>query len=121
MSATLVGIALSCALVVRFGVIGACWSQVGRSALWILWLLPRFIRTFPGVLPRVPVGRVLCCAAAMTAPMWMSNPWLHRGLIGPLVSGFLAFLAYLSALLLLRVITIYDLQWILGRRTIPIE
>lgn len=44
MAATLSGLALSYVLITRFGIVGACWSLVGRNALYVVIRLPFFVR-----------------------------------------------------------------------------
>jgi O-antigen/teichoic acid export membrane protein len=63
--ATGVSAALSIALVAMFGIPGASWSLVARPAIVAMTLVPLFRRTFPAVLPSVPLGRILLANATL--------------------------------------------------------
>jgi O-antigen/teichoic acid export membrane protein len=122
MASTVFGLALSYILVSRFGVIGACWSGLGRSLLAVLFLLPTFIRFFPTVLPRVPFGRVLLCALAMALPLWSSTLGRNPGMVRFAAGCVAAVSFYLVALVLFRIITTSDLRAMMrSRRAVSVD
>jgi O-antigen/teichoic acid export membrane protein len=115
MWATALGCGISILLVSRFGIIGACVSWCVRPALGILFLLPRFIREFPAVIPRLPAGRICGCALLMLAVLWAAANAPIPGTVVSCVGCGLSILLYSAALVGFGVIKSAQLRKLLGR------
>jgi Na+-driven multidrug efflux pump len=118
--ATLLSAGLAVLLVTRLGLLGACLSWVVRPALGAACLLPLFMRAFPPVLPRVPLGRILASTAAMAVPLWLST-MRHAPALPALVTGVLsALVTYVGALMMLQVVQTSQLAgWLRPRSDSP--
>jgi O-antigen/teichoic acid export membrane protein len=71
--ATILSAALSLLLIASFGLAGASWSFVARPAILVITLLASFRRTFPGLLPGLPFGRILMSASTLGAICLFTN------------------------------------------------
>ena len=127
-----VSLLLAVILVMKFGLIGACWSFLLRSVVKIAFIARLFARTFSPALPVGRLAKILACSGAMAAGMWLmrclSPTWsftpAHRaGLWGWAallatwsVQGALGLIAYTASLLALRILRPGDLPLLLGRR-----
>ena len=72
-SASNSSLAVGIVLMVRFGIIGACWFLLLRQALAIVFMIPDFVRTFLSRAPQVetPVVEILPGdAVAEMSPSW---------------------------------------------------
>jgi O-antigen/teichoic acid export membrane protein len=58
---------LAAGLISTLGIEGASWSLLARPAITTMALLPAFRRTFPAVLPGLPLGRILLSASTLAA------------------------------------------------------
>jgi O-antigen/teichoic acid export membrane protein len=108
--ATVCGSCLSFFLISRLGILGASWSWSMRSFLSILFLLPAFVRVFPGVMPRIPIIRICCCGLMMSAFLWGALSIRLPLLLVTTLGSCLALLVYSSTILLLRVVKIPSLK-----------
>jgi O-antigen/teichoic acid export membrane protein len=63
--ATMVSALPAIELIRLFGLAGASWSLATRPSLFALSLVPLVGRTFPGLLGRLPLGRILLSAAPL--------------------------------------------------------
>jgi len=74
-----------------------------RYALSILVLLPWFVRVFPNVLPRFPLGRILLCGLAMAALLWVFADIKMPAALSVGLGGAAGMAVYVVALLVFRV------------------
>jgi O-antigen/teichoic acid export membrane protein len=122
-AATFVSLGLTVVLISLMGIRGATWAWVGRAAISTLFLIPAFVRAFPGVYTRVPIFRIVAGLLLMGGLLWGSlqvgNPlggpvgtWIMLG-----AGACAAVMVYVVAMILLRVIEISDLKGMLRRRT----
>lgn len=125
-------LAVAVVLVTEFGLIGACWSFLLRSAIKIAFIAPLFARTFSPTLPVWRLARILACGGVMAGGMWLTRglspawnfaPGHAAGIKGWTallgswsVQGAFGLAAYTSALLFLRILSPRDLARLLGRR-----
>jgi O-antigen/teichoic acid export membrane protein len=101
--ATGVSAALSIALVATFGIPGATWSLLARPAIVAMTLLPLFGRTFPAVLPAVPLGRILLSNATLAGICLLTG---RQRIIPALIVALIGIGTYGVALLAGRVFPI---------------
>jgi hypothetical protein len=113
---TVISTAVSIALMAFCGLPGACWGMVLRYILWAVFLLPPFVRTFPGVLPSLPVIRLAAGAAIMAGLLWVSSLVLITSFLTVGAAACIAITAYLGALLAFQVIQASTIAQLLARR-----
>lgn len=100
-------------LTTGFGLIGACWSWVIRPLILVCCLLPYFREVCPTVLRRVPLGRLLCAAVAMSLPLWVASGWGASTLWTMAGALLLATITYVVVLIALRVIEMSEIKAVL--------
>ena len=99
--ATGISVIVSVVLIAAFGITGASWTLLARPAIVAIALSPLFRRTFPAVLARVPVGRILVSTAALAGTCLLTDR--HR-IVPALVFVVLGIGVYGVALLASRVV-----------------
>jgi O-antigen/teichoic acid export membrane protein len=72
MYATCFSMAGSLIIIMHSGLAGACWSYVMRYVVSVLFLLPCLAREFPGLLPRLPLLRIVISTGATVMLMQLS-------------------------------------------------
>jgi O-antigen/teichoic acid export membrane protein len=115
MGASLCSAIISLFLIGRWGIMGACWAWLVRGTLGIIVLLPWFLRVFPTVPLRIPLGRILLCGLAMSALLQIfANTKMSPAFIFGLGGGT-ATVSYILTLLLLRVVSPSELVQVFRR------
>jgi len=123
-------------LVIKFGLIGACWSFLLRCIIKISFIVRLFAKTFSPKPPLWQLARVLVCVAAMAGGMWLlrdlapafdftpGHPTSIRAwamLLGSwTLQGMLGVIVYTASLLALRILHPHDLLLFLGRRHVEV-
>jgi O-antigen/teichoic acid export membrane protein len=132
LASTAAGLLLTVLLVWQFGLLGACYSFVGRHILGVLARAGAFCRTYATVPRRVPLGRITACGALMAGTMWLlallgdphlidaaeaaaGGRWLGPLFVIALKAG-LGVAAYGLALVALRVFGLDELRRLLQRK-----
>jgi O-antigen/teichoic acid export membrane protein len=92
---------LAIGLTVTFGIEGASWSLLARPAMVAIALLPAFRRTFPTVLPAVPLARILLSASTLAAICFVTH---RQQLVPALACAICGVAAYALALMAARVV-----------------
>ena len=103
MAGMVVSLIVTAVLVSRLGLVGACWAFVARPAIAALSQLPLFVLSFSPAIARIPFGRIAACAAIMATILYFSQRLPVHGIVGVTFGAIAGLLAYVSALLMLKV------------------
>ncbi|HEV3164310.1 MAG TPA: polysaccharide biosynthesis C-terminal domain-containing protein [Isosphaeraceae bacterium] len=130
--AAAMNLVLAVVLVTQFGIVGAAWSYLLRTAVKVTFTSVLFVETFSPPLSVVRFLRVLACGCAMAAAMWLGRHYLpvlgrweaHLSGVKDWVSmfaalsleGALGMAAYAGSLWFLRVLRLEDLMQFLRRK-----
>ncbi|HEY3282480.1 MAG TPA: oligosaccharide flippase family protein [Armatimonadota bacterium] len=118
MWATALSALLTVTLVLTQGLLGASLAALIRPAMLVLFLSPLFVRSFPSVPRRVPLGRIGLCGAAMAGLLWMSSGLEATTLVKVLLGSVLGCIGYGLALLATGVVSTGDISSALRLRVV---
>lgn len=134
--AAVLSLLIAAVLVIRFGLIGACWSFLLRCSIKILCIVGLFVRTFSPKLPVWRTARVLICVIAMAGGMWLLRDLAPASDFTPghptsihawalllgswTLQGMVGLAVYTATLLALRILHPTDLLLVFRRRHVEV-
>jgi O-antigen/teichoic acid export membrane protein len=118
--ATVCNVAASIFLIKFFGLNGACWSWVLRSAVSTAFLAIPFLQNFPETVQSLPFVRILTCTGLMSCSLWLFLSFQASPLWSVVLGGGFAMTIYLMALVKFKVMQPTDLFPWLKKKNVSI-